>query len=308
MNSTCLLIPVYNHADALRDVISRISILGIHCLLVNDGSDARCSDIMRDISKNHSWIGLIEREQNGGKGAAVKTGMEAAAQLGFTHILQIDADGQHKLEDIPRFLQLSEEYPEAVISGVPVYQDVPLIRFYGRYLTHLWVWINTLSTDIKDAMCGFRVYPLDKSLQIVRNYNIGDRMDFDPEILVRLHWMGVPVVHSPTLVSYPADGISHFRAFHDNLLISWMHTRLFFGMLRRLPKLLIKKKNSNEQEKRWSDIGELGFLRGMRVLFWIFRHSTWLINLILRPVVFYYYLTNRPARESSLSPGRDRQR
>ncbi len=206
--------------------------------MVNDGSAEPCSQIMRDITEENNWVELVERDKNGGKGAAVKTGMAEAAHMGYTHVLQIDADGQHDMADIPKLLALSRDHPLAVISGEPQYTNAPWIRYYGRYLTHIWVWINTLSLDIRDSMCGFRVYPLQSSLQVIRGSRVGNRMDFDPEILVRLHWRGVPVIQFPTTVSYPIDGVSHFRGLQDNLLISWMHTRLFFGMLLRLPRLL----------------------------------------------------------------------
>lgn len=241
MNKTCLLVPVYDHPDCLSEVIRSLSVTGLPCLMVNDGSAEPCSQIMRDIASENNWVELVERDRNGGKGAAVKTGMVEAARMGYTHVLQVDADGQHEMADIPKLLTLSSENPLAVISGEPQYTNVPWIRYYGRYLTHIWVWINTLSPDIRDSMCGFRVYPLQSSLQVIRGSRVGNRMDFDPEILVRLHWMGVPVIQFPTTVSYPIDGISHFRGLQDNLLISWMHTRLFFGMLLRIPRLLSQR-------------------------------------------------------------------
>jgi polyprenyl-phospho-N-acetylgalactosaminyl synthase len=245
LNKTCLLIPVYDHPDCLGELIRGLSVTGLHCLLVNDGSAAHCSQLMRDIAGELPWVSLVERARNGGKGAAVKTGMAEAVRLGYTHVLQVDADGQHELADIPRLLALSAEHPLAVISGEPYFTGAPKLRYYGRYMTHIWVWINTLSMDIRDSMCGFRVYPLQSSLQVIRSNRVGDHMDFDPEILVRLHWVGVPVIPLRTLVSYPIDGISHFRGFWDNLLISWMHTRLFFGMLLRLPRLLKRRWGNN---------------------------------------------------------------
>jgi len=116
-----------------------------------------------------------------------------------------------------------------------------LLRFYGRYLTHVWVWINTLSLAIKDSMCGFRVYPVQAVESLTRRHPIGERMNFDTEILVRLYWDGLEIINVPTKVGYPTDGVSHFRGWHDNFLISRMHTVLFFGMLLRLPGLLARK-------------------------------------------------------------------
>jgi hypothetical protein len=118
---------------------------------------------------------------------------------------------------------------------------VPRGRLYGRYATHVWVWINTLSLDIRDSMCGFRVYPLASLMPLLARVRIGRRMDFDSDVIVRLHWRGVAVVNLPTRVTYPRDGISHFRLWRDNARISAMHARLFLGMLLRSPLLLWRK-------------------------------------------------------------------
>ena len=119
--------------------------------------------------------------------------------------------------------------------------DVPRHRHYGRYLTHGMVWLNTLSFAIRDSMCGFRLYPLAPALEAWGRMRAGRRMDFDTEILVRMYWDGTPVVNLPTAVRYPLDGVSHFDLLRDNLRITAMHTRLFLGMLLRLPRLLMRR-------------------------------------------------------------------
>lgn len=154
----------------------------------------------------------------------------------------MDADGQHALDDVPAFAEAARARPAAVICGAPRYgSDVPRSRLYGRWLTRVWVWINTLSLDIPDAMCGFRIYPLESVLRVIDGAQVGRRMDFDIAILVRLHWRGVPMTWLPTRVVYPVGGVSHFKALRDNLLISRMHARLFFGMLARSPALLLRR-------------------------------------------------------------------
>ncbi len=241
MQNPVILIPVYNHPDTIGPLVQRLLAYDLPLLLVNDGSDQRCSAVLRQLAAAQPAVILLERERNGGKGAAVKSGLREAARLGYSHALQLDADGQHDSGEVGRLLALLAAHPEAVISGAPEYSNVPALRYYGRYLTHVWVWINTLSLDIRDSMCGFRVYPLAPTLAVIDSAATGDRMDFDLEILVRLHWAGVPVLQFPTPVHYPEDGISHFRGLHDNLLISWAHTRLFFGMCRRAPALLARR-------------------------------------------------------------------
>jgi hypothetical protein len=118
---------------------------------------------------------------------------------------------------------------------------VPVLRLYARQLTHMWVSINTLSRQIKDSMCGFRVYPLAPVIALDQRINLGARMDFDTEVLVRLYWEGLHILNVSTPVTYPADGISHFRGCLDNALLSRMHAILFFGMLLRLPVLIARK-------------------------------------------------------------------
>ncbi len=121
---------------------------------------------------------------------------------------------------------------------------IPRHRLYLRYLTHGMVWLNTLSFDIPDSMCGLRVYPLELVLPVIDAERPGRRMDFDIEILVRLHWRNAPMRWIPARVRYPQDGVSHFRLVRDNWLITCMHTRLFLGMLRRSPALLARRVRS----------------------------------------------------------------
>jgi glycosyltransferase involved in cell wall biosynthesis len=241
--SPLIVIPVYDHGRAIGPLLARLRPHGVPCLLVDDGSAEDCAAALRTLSAAEpQWLSLLRLDPNQGKGAAVMAGLREAGRRGHSHVLQLDADGQHEAADVPAFLAQAQAEPGAVINGRPVYDEsVPRGRLYGRYATHVWVWINTLSFDIADSMCGFRVYPLAPALALIERARIGRRMDFDTEIIVRLHWDGVPVRNRPTRVTYPDDGVSHFDLWRDNLRISAMHTRLFFGMLWRLPRLLARK-------------------------------------------------------------------
>ncbi|HET9049619.1 MAG TPA: glycosyltransferase family 2 protein [Chiayiivirga sp.] len=236
-----VVIPVYDHEHAITAMVEGVRAAGQECLLVDDGSHPPCAQVLRALAQREG-VSLLRLEVNQGKGGAMLAGFREAARRGASHVLQIDADGQHDCRDIPRFLAAAEAEPDAVIAGAPRYDEsVPKARLYGRYLTHVWVWINTLSFAIRDSMCGFRVYPLAPVLALIEAEPIGRRMDFDPEILVRLYWRGVAVRTLETPVSYPADGVSHFDVWRDNVRISRLHARLFFGMLWRLPRWLARR-------------------------------------------------------------------
>lgn len=243
MFNPCIVIPVYNHEHAIGAVLDGLLRHGVHCILVDDGSAPACARALDRLAEAHPHAVTLERlASNQGKGVAVLSGFRRAAALGYSHVLQIDADGQHNTADVPRFLAQAQARPEAVIAGHPVYDaSVPKARLYGRYATHIWVWINTLSFEIRDSMCGFRVYPVAPVNALAARRRIGARMNFDTDILVRLFWDGLRVVNLATRVSYPADGVSHFRVWRDNVLITRMHTVLFFGMLPRIPRLLARK-------------------------------------------------------------------
>jgi glycosyltransferase involved in cell wall biosynthesis len=238
----CIVVPVYDHGKGVVALIERLEPLGMPALLVNDGSGPDCTATLRTLASRHDWVELIEHATNRGKGCAVLTGLRAAHGRGFSHALQIDADGQHDSDDAPRFLALAAQHPQALIIGRPIYDpSVPRGRLVARYITHFWVWIETLSFAIPDSMCGFRVYPLRSVIALANRVSLGRRMDFDPEIAVRLYWEGVPILSLPTRVTYPEGGRSHFRLWQDNWLISCMHTRLVFGMLWRAPRLLRRR-------------------------------------------------------------------
>lgn len=238
----CAVIPVYDHEEAVGRVVSAVRMAGLPCLLVDDGSSERCAQRLRSIVAATPETVLLRLNPNRGKGSAVIAGFAAAAARGYTHALQVDADGQHALEDVPRFIAQARAHPEALICGRPVFDaSMPRVRRYGRYLTHFMVWLNTLSFEIPDALCGFRVYPLAPALRLIAEEHVGARMEFDPEILVRLYWRQLPLRWISTRVTYPLDGVSHFRLVHDNARMVALQTRLLCGMLWRLPLLLRRK-------------------------------------------------------------------
>jgi polyprenyl-phospho-N-acetylgalactosaminyl synthase len=222
----CFLIPTYNNPITVKQVSLEARKYLLDVLVIDDGSSppgrAACEEL-----QSSGLATVHHRPANGGKGAAVKSGFEVARSLGYTHVLQVDADGQHDLAAVPAFLSAMRSNPSALIMGYPVYDaSAPLVRRIARKFTDFWVAVEAGRGVIRDAMVGFRVYPLAplKALKVA-----GNRMDFDIEVAIRLVWEGVPVINLPVSVRYLAaaeGGVSHFRPLGDNLRFSWLHSRL----------------------------------------------------------------------------------
>ena len=241
MFNPVIVIPVFQHGEILRATVSRLAPLTIPLIVVNDGSEPTQSMLIRKACRSER-IKLLERDTNGGKGAAVTDGLREAKRRGYSHAFQVDADGQHDIARVPEFIRVARQHPAAMILGYPRYdKTIPLLRRLSRWLTHIWVWINTLSFCIRDSMCGFRVYPIASVLKIIDDANVGMHMEFDTELCVRACWQNIPIINLPVGVTYPDGGHSNFRITEDNALITLMHTRLFCGMVVRLPWLLFTR-------------------------------------------------------------------
>ncbi|HEV2321119.1 MAG TPA: glycosyltransferase [Gammaproteobacteria bacterium] len=296
----CAVIPVYNHRGSLERIVSMLGAAGLPVILVDDGSDAATNQELRQVATTRAGAELLTLPVNGGKGAAVLAGIARAAERGYSHALQVDADGQHDLADVPALLALAAAEPERLVSGAPRYDEsVPAARFYGHYLTHALVGVHSLSLTLTDSMCGFRVYPVGPSLALARRTHIGRRMDFDTDIMVRLYWAGTESRFLPTRVRYPEDGVSHFRMLRDNAGMAWLHLRLFLGMLPRAPGL-VRRNLARRRAKHWSRMAERGSLAGLRFVGYCDRVlGRTLTTLMLYPVTAYFFLTHLRARRAS---------
>jgi glycosyltransferase involved in cell wall biosynthesis len=228
------LIPTYDNPRTIRTVVEEVRRYLKDVLIVDDGSAAEGQAVCEGLAAE-GLAQVLRRSHNGGKGAAVKSGLTELKARGFTHAFQVDADGQHAIADMPRFLAAAESHPDALILGSPEFdKSAPRARLIGRKITRFWTHVETLGPLIDDAMCGFRVYPISRALEVAAR---GNAMDFDPEIAVRIAWSGTPVVNLVTRVRYLGQGdggVSHFRLVRDNALISWMHTRLVLSLFGRL--------------------------------------------------------------------------
>lgn len=309
MSDVCIVIPIYNHREAIGTTLAKLVGYGLPIIVVDDGSDEPTQLALAELARRYAGcMTLLRLPVNGGKGAAVMAGLRAARARGYRHAIQIDADGQHDTADVPKFVAAAQAAPDAVILGRPAFDaSVPKARLYGRYLTHVWVWIETLSLDIPDALCGFRLYPVDVVCKLIDTVSVPTRMAFDSEVLVRLHWRGVPFRTISTRVVYPEDGVSHFDVLRDNVRISASHTRLVVGMLARLPLLIARRlfgrhgaTASDRPARSWWLMPERGSRLGMTLLALSCRwFGTRFTSLWLYPIVGYFVLTNRAARAAS---------
>jgi polyprenyl-phospho-N-acetylgalactosaminyl synthase len=237
----CAIVPTYNNPGTIRIVIEKLKRHIPNIIVVDDGSDEEAREIIQQFV-NHDTADVVLRELNGGKGAAVKSGLLRAQERDFTHALQIDADDQHNFEDIPLLLKAAQSTPRALVLAAPQFDDTaPKVRLWFRKLTLFWTNVETMGKVIEDPMCGFRVYPVNAA---IATNTKSDHMDFDPEIAVRLVWRSSPIINIPTKVRYVSKeqgGVSHFRLFRDNVLITWMHTRLVIGAILRLLRIVRDK-------------------------------------------------------------------
>jgi len=242
------LIPVYRHGKTACSLAERLAASGLPVIIVDDGNDAETGALLAECAAKTPGAALVSLGKNGGKGFALIRGFKKAAELGLTHVLQIDADGQHDEGNINFFLEESAKYPGMIICGYPEFDETaPKSRVTGRKISNFWASVVTLSTELKDVLCGFRVYPVNKSLRAIRSPFMDKRMGFDPEIMVRLYWNKVYPVFHPIKVIYPVGGVSNFHMVRDNIRISLMFTRLFFGMILRLPLLIVRKINRGKK-------------------------------------------------------------
>lgn len=240
-----VLIPSYNPGEKVFNTVVEARQYWNPVWVVVDGSTDGSTDKLLTMAEQDDGLRVIVLPENQGKGAAVLYGLDEAAQAGFTHVLTMDSDGQHPAERIPVFMAASSSQPDSMILGMPIFDaSAPRLRVNGRKISNMWANLETLWMGIGDSLFGFRVYPVDPLRQIMRKQHWMRHFDFDPEAVVRLCWRGVKPINLAAPVRYyttEEGGVSHFRYLRDNLLLTWMHTRLLFGFLLRLPWLLIKR-------------------------------------------------------------------
>lgn len=240
-----VLIPSYNTGATVYETVRAARAQWQPVWVVVDGSDDGTAAGLTALAASDPGLTVVVLPENRGKGAAVLHGLQMAAQAGFTHALTMDSDGQHPADLIPAFMQASLQQPNAMVLGRPVFgAEAPLLRVRGRRISNWWTNLETLGAGIDDSLYGFRVYPIADLIAVMRRQPWMRRFDFDTEAVVRLAWRGVVPVNLAAPVKYLSaeeGGVSHFRYGRDNVLLTWMHTRLMLEFMLRLPLLIARR-------------------------------------------------------------------
>lgn len=244
-----VLIPSYNTGPRLGQTVQEALMHWSPVWIVVDGSTDHSAAPVQALAAHDPRLRVIVRERNGGKGAAVATGVAAALAAGFTHVLTMDSDGQHPADRIPEFMAASLAQPPAVVLGRPIFgPEVPLERLHGRKLSVGLARLEILGAGIDDPLFGFRVYPAAALQRVLNQTRRARGFDFDPEVAVRLVWAGAPTINLPAPCRYLAKsegGVSHFHYLRDNLKLIWLHTRLLSQLLLwRWPLVLHRRRSS----------------------------------------------------------------
>ena len=243
--SHLVLIPSYNPGPKVLDTVRSARRVWNPVWVVVDGSSDGSAEQLQLLAQDDPGLKVIVLPVNRGKGGAVLAGCEQAIAEGYTHALTMDSDGQHPAALIPDFMAASQQVPGAMILGKPVFDaSAPALRVNGRKVSNGWANLETLWMGIGDSLYGFRVYPMAPLAGVMRGQRWMRRFDFDPEAVVRLCWAGVTPINLDAPVKYFAaedGGVSHFNYLRDNLLLTWMHTRLCVGFVLRLPVLLCRR-------------------------------------------------------------------
>jgi len=244
-NTHLVLIPSYNPGPKVFATVRAALDQWAPVWVVVDGSTDDSEHRLGQLAAEDANLRVLVLPRNRGKGAAVLFGLQQALILGYTHALTMDSDGQHPAASIPAFMQTSLLCPDAMILGIPVFDDsAPKLRVKGRKVSNWWANLETLWSGIHDSLYGFRVYPIPDLVTVMCRQPWMRRFDFDVEAAVRLCWRGITPINLPAPVRYfrPEEGgVSHFNYWRDNALLTWMHCRLFFGFILRLPLLTVRR-------------------------------------------------------------------
>lgn len=240
----CAVLPTYNNAGTLAQVIEGLMPYTSSILVVNDGSTDKTMEVLEHFAAR---IETISYPKNRGKGYALQQGFRLAWEKGFKYVLTMDTDGQHQAEDIVSFIAEIKRESGALIVGSRLLKQrhMPEGNTFANRFSNFWFWVQT-GIRFPDTQSGFRLYPLEP-VQRMRIFT--KRYECELEILVRLAWEGIPLKAVPVNVFYapPGERVTHFRPFRDFVRISMLNTVLvggaiLYGYPKRLYRLIQKKR------------------------------------------------------------------
>jgi glycosyltransferase involved in cell wall biosynthesis len=240
-----VLIPSYNTGGKVLQTVWEARQVWQPVWVVVDGSTDGTLEALQALARDDPGLRILALPVNSGKGAAILHGLREADTAGYTHVLAMDADGQHPADRIQEFMTASQANPAAQILGVPIFDaTAPRERVHARKIVNWWANLETLWVGIGDSLFGFRVYPVRPLLEIMEWQPWMRGYDFDSEAAIRLCWRGYPPINKAVPVKYflPEDGgVSHYRYFRDNVILFCMHLRLLLESILRLPFLLARR-------------------------------------------------------------------
>ncbi len=252
--------PTFNNDATLGDVIARVQAQGMPVIVVNDGSADQTPQLLASLAEDEtvsSLLTVVEHASNRGKAVAIRSGAAAARQLGYSHIITIDTDGQHDPEDIPAMVDAAKASPFSLVLGTRPFDlpDCPPRSTLGRRLSNLGVRLHC-GAALQDTQCGFRVYPL----VLLENVNCrAGWFAFETEVLTRAVWAGFEIVQVDVTSRYlPAESrVSHFKPWRDSLRCIRLHARLLTRAMMPWPHRRTSPAPPAKSESWWDIIRSL---------------------------------------------------
>lgn len=230
-NEVCAVIPTYQNAKTLLKVVADVHRVVDTVFVVDDGSNDGTAALLGKATGNERPEKVLTHPKNCGKGAALKTGLTYARQQGFRYAVTVDADGQHRADDIPALLKAVEEEPDALAIGSRglQHENMPAKSTFANRFSNFWFALQTLQR-LPDTQSGLRVYPL-RRLHGLRWMSA--RYEAELTLLVFSAWAGVKLLPVPVSVYYPPrdQRVTHFRPGRDFTRISVLNTLLCFLMV-----------------------------------------------------------------------------
>lgn len=232
-NSLCILIPVYNNPQTIARVVKEVLAYNLPIIVVDDGSDIFVDKLI----ERDATVTVVRHSQNQGKGVALRTGALKAKEMGFSHCLTMDGDGQHFAQDIPKFLDLFDGSfdDRTMIIGVRDFKSCnpPKSSVIGRRIGNFWVWVES-GVWVSDTQTGFRLYPVD----FLSYPSSTVRYEFEIENLVKFLWSGANVLEVSVKTLYDETRVTHFDKVKDNIYMTILHTKLVLMRLFLLKGIL----------------------------------------------------------------------